>query len=596
MKNGGARVIAAVVVIVVGLMIGGGVASAHSVLLESAPSAGGTVAKSPTEIKLTFNEAVEIQLGAIRLFDSRGRQINLPAATYDHGRSEQVVVPLPTISDGSYVVSWRVVSSDSHPVNGAFTFAVGTAAAGSDTRGLVARLVDDTGSPTVGVVLAATRWITYLATSVALGGLIFLGWCFRPGWSSTRTRRRLTVASAIVGVASLISIGAQGAYGAGEGIGSVFSPSLWVDVASTRFGNAALARVLAAAVLVMGLRALFVARSQLNLAITAIGAAWVIASLAAANHGLTGRWIPVAFLADVVHLVAMSIWLGGLVALAAMLRRSGRDSEVAVTEAVAATRKFSALAMVSVVALVITGSVEAIRQVGSPSALTSTAYGTTLLVKVGIVAVVVSVAWVSRRLTHVWADSSAPVLQAVGAAVLTPGGGSSGVADPKSDRDGEGDEAIEPEVVERETRRFLRRSVLVEVAMILAVLVASTILSNTIPAIEAVAIPFNQTVVADDGFAAISVTPARVGTTEVHVTVTTANGSIPLVDDMTVSISLPERDVGPLDIPMDRYQSVPNHFVTSTATFPFAGTWTLVVRAKAGRFNEQVFTVHVPVR
>jgi len=581
------RAVAAVVVIVVGLMLGSGVASAHSVLLETAPSAGGTVATSPKEIKLTFNESVEIQLGAIRLFDSRGRQIDLPPA--GPMGADQVVTRLPHLADGSYVVSWRVVSTDSHPVNGAFTFAVGTAAAGSDTRSLVARLVDDTGSPTVGVTLAVTRWITYLAASVAIGGLIFLGWCNRSGWSSSRTRRRLTVASALVGVASLASIAAQGAYGAGEGIGSVLSPSLWVDVAGTRFGHAALARVLAAAVLVLGLRALFAARSQLNTAVTVIGAAWVIASLAAANHGLTGRWILVAYLADLVHLLGMSIWLGGLVALAAMLRRSGIDDDPSVNDAVAATRRFSGLAVVSVVALVITGSVEAIRQVGSPSALTSTSYGTTLIVKVGIVAVVISVAWVSRRLTHVWADSTAPRLQPLGAAVLTSTSGSSGAA-------GLDGEEIEPEVLERETRRFLRRSVLVEVAMILVVLVASTILSNTIPAIEAVAIPFNQTVVTGDGFAAISVTPARVGTTAVHVTVTDSDGSIPQVDDMTVSITLPERDVGPLDIPMDRYQSVSNHFTTATATFPFAGTWTLEVRAKVGRFSERVFTVLVPVR
>ena len=558
------RAAAALVVVVAGLVIGTANASAHSVLLETAPSSGGTVAKPPKEIRLTFNEGVEAAPDAIRLFDSRGRQVAIGDTRHADGKAEVIAAPVTRIRDGSYVVAWRAVSADSHPVSGAFTFAVGTASAGEDTRGLVSRLVDDTGSTTVAVVLAVTRWVIYLAASIAIGGLVLLWMCWPRGWDSRRARRWLTWSTVAVAAGSLVSIGAQGAYGAAQGVGSIFDPSLWGDVAATRFGEVALLRAVAAIVMLLGIRGLTRARTRALVAVTAVASGAVIVSLAAANHGLTGRWVAAAFVVDIVHISAMVVWLGGLVGLVAWVLRP--DVEADVDAGVAAVRRFSTVALVAVGAIVVTGIIQSARQVGGFPALTSTRYGAVLLVKVALVAVVVSVAWVSRRLTHAWADR------------------------------GSIDGASDPDLVERETRRYLRRSVGVEVGMMMAVLAASTILSSTIPAIEAVALPFKQTVITDQGFAEVSVDPARVGTTQLHVTVTNPDGSATQVDDLSVAISLGDPKVGPLDIPMDRYGSVPNHFVAPTAGFPFPGVWDLEVRARVGQFEERVFTVQVPVR
>lgn len=590
MRSWLARVAAGIALVCVGTLSLSGTASAHSVLLDTVPIAGGTVASSPKQIRLKFNEAVELGFGAIRLFDARGRQIQLGDATHPQGRSQEIAATVPAIPDGSYVISWRALSADSHPINGAFTFAVGTVAAGSDTRGLVARLVDDTGSTTVGVALAMARWVTYIAASISIGGLVLLWLCWGAGWASRRARRGLLWSSGLVAAASVLSIAAQGAYAAGEGAGSMLRPVIWADVMGTRFGQAALVRVVAAIILSLGISALFRGRARLTVWVTALAAATVIFSLAASNHGLTGRWVVVAFVTDVVHLTAMAVWLGGLVGLAAWVLHDVDKSDADGDQRVRAVRRYSTVALLAVAAIVISGVLQAVRQVGSFSGLTSTTYGVTLLVKVALVAVIISVAWVSRRLTHIWADGWRPRPGSAAAAMFEP------IESADSTELSGSVDVVAVAVGEVETRRYLRRSVMVEVIVMLLVVGASTVLSNTIPALEAVAIPFKQTIVTDEGFAEILVDPARTGTTDLHVTITDPDGSVPQVEDLTVTVRLRERGVGPLEIPMERFRDVPNHFTAPAASFPFPGVWSLQARARVGQFEDRVFTVQVPVR
>ena len=105
--------------------VGVGRVSAHAELLSSDPQPGAVLDTAPKQITLTFSEPVEISLGAIRLFDGTGTSIDVSAARHPDGHDSIVVVDLPTLDNGSYVVDWRVVSADSHPVHAAFTFQVG---------------------------------------------------------------------------------------------------------------------------------------------------------------------------------------------------------------------------------------------------------------------------------------------------------------------------------------------------------------------------------------------------------------------------------------------------------------------------------------
>jgi copper transport protein len=143
-------------------------------------------------------------------------------------------------------------------------------------------------------------------------------------------------------------------------------------------------------------------------------------------------------------------------------------------------------------------------------------------------------------------------------------------------------------------RRYLRRSVGVEVVGVVAVLVVSTLLSSVIPAREAEGLPFDQTVVTDQGFAQFTVDPAKAGTTAIHVVINNADGTSPDIAELDLSLKLPERDLGPIDVPMTRLAS--NHYVNDSATIPFAGTWQITANARVSDFDQLTFTVTVPVR
>jgi copper transport protein len=106
-----------------------GPASAHAILESTTPASGEAVATSPKVIELDFSEPVEVSLGAIRLFDTSGRELDVGRSRHPSGDDTRVASTAPELGDGSYVVAWRVVSADSHPVNGAFTFDVATGAA-----------------------------------------------------------------------------------------------------------------------------------------------------------------------------------------------------------------------------------------------------------------------------------------------------------------------------------------------------------------------------------------------------------------------------------------------------------------------------------
>ena len=103
---------------------------AHAGLKSSEPAASSVLEKSPEEIVLKFAEQVEISFGSIRLFDANSKLIVLPVPNYgvadDVVDAKTVRVGVPDLEPGSYLVIWRVVSVDSHPVQGAFGFQIGS--------------------------------------------------------------------------------------------------------------------------------------------------------------------------------------------------------------------------------------------------------------------------------------------------------------------------------------------------------------------------------------------------------------------------------------------------------------------------------------
>jgi methionine-rich copper-binding protein CopC len=100
-------------------------ASAHANLVRATPTEGGTVKEGPQEVTLKFNERLEPAFSSVVIRDSAGKQVDKADAHVDKADRTVVKVSVPALEPGVYTVEWRAMSSDTHKVNGNFTFRVG---------------------------------------------------------------------------------------------------------------------------------------------------------------------------------------------------------------------------------------------------------------------------------------------------------------------------------------------------------------------------------------------------------------------------------------------------------------------------------------
>ncbi|WP_217546007.1 copper resistance CopC/CopD family protein [Streptomyces sp. GbtcB6] len=383
------------------LLAGAGPASAHAALTGSDPSQGVVVPKAPDQVSLTFSENVSMNDNSLRVLDPAGKRVDLRKPTNLSGTTYAVQLK-SGLGKGTYTVAYQVVSADSHPVGGAFTFSVGTP---SKT---VASVPDqDVGGGVVGWLYGFGRYMSYAGYIVLVGGAAFVLACWQRG-SGVRAMQRLVVGGWLtLTAATLWLLLLRGSYTTSGSVGDIFDLNLLGQVLQTKAGAALVSRLLLLAAAALFIAVLFGAydkreeeeeKRDLTFGL-AIGGTVVAAGLAAswamAEHASTGLQPGIAMPVDVVHLLAVAAWLGGLTALLVALYRAPADTPVES----AAVRRFSRVAFGSVLALVGTGIYQSWRQLGSWSAFTDTAYGELLLVKIGLVVLLVGIASISRRWT-----------------------------------------------------------------------------------------------------------------------------------------------------------------------------------------------------
>ncbi len=100
-------------------------AFAHALLKKATPAVGGTVAASPSEIRLTFSEGVEPSFSGITLVAQAGASVPLGKSSVDPNDPATLITPLSEpLKPGVYIVHWRAVAVDTHKTQGAFQFTV----------------------------------------------------------------------------------------------------------------------------------------------------------------------------------------------------------------------------------------------------------------------------------------------------------------------------------------------------------------------------------------------------------------------------------------------------------------------------------------
>jgi len=607
------------------------VASAHAQLEWTQPVQSSVLTSAPRQIVLHFGEPVEIDFGSLRVIGPTGARVDEGGTHHPGGDSHAVAIDLPgQLADGTYVVAWRVISADSHPVHGAFVFSVGTAAGARKANALAASLTHASGSTLVGVVYWFFRFAVFasLIFLVGVGTVVTLLW--RRGGRTARVGAVLWWTWGVLLAVSVAAVAIQGVYAAALPLTDIFRPTLFDEVLHTRFGEVSILRV---ALLMAAVPAIRAARSPrtgrghtwwaLYGAAVALG---LLTTPGLAGHAAATGSALVGMGLDVSHLAAASVWLGGLAVLAVLLVPGLTPDEPA-GEIRRIARSVSALAFGAVVVVVASGVIQSIRQVGSFYALFNTSYGTILLVKVGLVVILLGVASVSRRLllgrfgVRIPRQAPAPPGGAGDRALGPRPGRARGVAPgvdasrgglavalaeaaPAGDPDAGGPDRGNPDAggpVRAEVpasdpglRRGLRRSILAELALALGVLAVTALLVNAPPAKQAASEPFTQTFEVLGVQVNAIVSPARTGPgNQFHFYVLGPAGQPRAIPELDASITLPAGGIGPLSVPL--VVSGPGHYVAQSVDIPFGGSWVLKLTVRTSPIDEQEVLATLPV-
>ncbi|MGW0989609.1 copper resistance CopC/CopD family protein [Streptomyces sp. NPDC002486] len=383
------------------LLAGAGPASAHAAVTGSDPGQGAVVDKAPARISLTFSEPVALSDDSLRVLDPQGKRVDTARPANVSGTT--YAVPLHSgLPDGTYTVAYQVVSADSHPVAGAYTFSIG---APSKTSVSVSGQSTDDG--VVGWLYGFGRYVSYAGFIVMAGGAAFVLACWQRG-SGVRPVQRYVVSGWVaLTAATLALLLLRGSFTGSGKVADVFDLSLLGQVLQTKTGAALVSRLLLLAAAALFIAVLFGAydkredareKRDLTFGLSLGGvvvAAGLAASWAMSEHASVGLQAGIAMPVDVLHLLAVAAWLGGLGALLAALYRAPAETPVDAT----AVRRFSQVAFGSVLVLIATGTYQSWRQLGSWPAFTDTRYGQLLLAKIALVVVLVGIAWISRRWT-----------------------------------------------------------------------------------------------------------------------------------------------------------------------------------------------------
>ena len=492
-----------VVAVFTGLVVAS-TAFAHSTLIGTTPRADAVVQESPAEVVLEFNEPVETALGSVRVFNAEGERVDVDEITRPSG--PEVAVGLEEdLPNGTYTVAWRVISADSDPINGAFVFHVGE-------RGAGAFALEESIPLGTDVAFTLGRFFAFAFILLCAGGMAALVYPLRS--ADSRVHRRLLgiLAGCAVGlaIAALLNIFFQGAAAAGTGLADAFSRDVFTAIADTRYGTVALIQVgLALALLAVALFARSRSGGARRTAIAAgaaLGLALAFTPTFAGHASTSGN---LSIVSDILHVVAASMWVGGLAFLVMGLWFALEERWPLATRSVP---RFSTMAVGSVVLLLLGGTVNGYLQVRTWSPLWETTYGLLLLAKIGLVLPLLALGAYNNRY-------AVPRLRA-------------GVAEP------------------RERRRFLQAAG-VELVIMTAIVAVTAVLVNEMQPRAAghggdegammTALDFGEFE------AEVSVEPATVGANTIMIVLGEDESGEPIEpEEVSISASLPAEEIGPL--------------------------------------------------
>ena len=523
-------------------------AAAHANLVSTDPAAGTVLAQAPETLTLTFDEPVTLAAASARLYDAQGIEVASQARSVDR---VVTVTPIDELGRGTFVLTYRVISTDGHPVAGSLTFSVGAPSAEVVAPEDVSAATDSS----LVLLQGGLQGITYAALLLACGLVVFLV-LLLPGDTALDLVRerawrlaRYASITAVLGTLLLVPVG--GAYQQGLGAGGILSRTAW----SNRLSADGLAAIVVVAGLVVAV-APAVGRNRLSPGggrmWSMVGAVAALGSLPLVGHTRSYGPLWLVVPTDLLHVLAASVWFGGLVGLVITLPALAKRTSLA-TRTLA---RFSTLAGGLVAAVGAAGLLLGWRTLGSWSALVGTTYGLVLIGKVAVVGLVVAVAaWNRFRL-----------LPAI-------------TVDGYQDR------------VSAATR--LRTAVRIEAVGLVVALLATGFLVNQVPREQPSTDRESSTVtaVADDVRVVAHLEPGRVGTNTLTVQVQSLSGE-PVEPFATPRVSVSSASV---DLGNSPVRNIDSGTYAARVVLPEPGAWTVQVSVRTSEFDNPVLTLETEV-
>ena len=378
---------------------------AHANLVRASPSPGTSVDPAPLVVYAEFSEAIDLGYSSLEVLDVNGQPVTTGPTEADPTSRAAMLVPVADLADGTYVVVWRTLSViDGHVIRGSFAFGVGEPVA-ADVAVAVASIES---SPAA----AVSRWLLFMGVALLIGAPVQV-MVQRRGSTLERQRSvKRRAALLLLGAGLLALAGQVGLLGTQilvlgrdsllAGFGDVFGAGQWGALWIARTVALAVALILAdrASSSEAGGR-----RSVIEFAGIGLAGGVMAATISLGSHAAALMDVAPALVADLIHLLAVGAWVGGLPVLLlvvweARTLRPGRSAAAELTEGAA---RFSAVATVAVGLIVVTGVYSAWLQVVEPERLWRTEYGVLLVAKVALVVPLLALgganlAWTRPRL------------------------------------------------------------------------------------------------------------------------------------------------------------------------------------------------------
>jgi copper transport protein len=517
-------------------------AFAHAALVGSDPQDGSVVPDAPNQVTLTFTESVQLVTGKIQVLgpDNKRADQGQPQATGD-----TITIPLRSGGGrGTYLVSFRVISADSHPVGGTITYSVG-AASTTPTGAPAPEKVD----PVVRALIPVGKYLGYAGLVLLVGPVLVLALLWPHRLSRGGPARLVHTGIGLILGSTLLGLWLQGPYAEGTGLfGASFAD--FRDVLGSTYGAVMLVRlgvIIAAAVLLRPLLKGSGGESKADLALLGVLGVAALATWPLTGHPTASPVAGVSVVVDAIHLASMSVWLGGLVMLVSFLLPRANERELSAILPI-----WSRWAATAVASLLIAGTIQALIEVASFKGLVDSTYGRLILVKVALALCVIGVAAISRKVVQNRTAESGP--------------------------------------------KPLRRLVFAELAVTMVILGVTAALVQIPPprtAQEVASVTdtdktITQTVTNPTMALQVDIFPAVVGNNSIHLYAYTPENKPLSVVEWTATAALPAKGIEPIQVPLLR---ITDFHAIGDIALPQAGEWTFKFTVRTSDIDESTLSM-----